>query len=70
MGGAMDLVSAPGSRVVVLMEHTQKGKSKIVPQCSLPLTGRQCVDLIITEKAVFKVRPLLRATVTRPSPRQ
>jgi len=54
MGGAMDLV-AGSPRVIVTMEHTAKGEHKVVSECTLPLTGKACVDLLITDHGVFSI---------------
>ncbi|HSD38182.1 MAG TPA: 3-oxoacid CoA-transferase subunit B [Rhodocyclaceae bacterium] len=52
MGGAMDLVTG-AKRVVVAMQHTAKGKAKIVRECSLPLTSARRIDIVVTDMAVI-----------------
>jgi len=54
MGGAMDLVAGV-KRIIVVMEHCAKdGNSKFIPECTLPLTGKNVVDMVITDLAVFQ----------------
>jgi len=55
MGGAMDLVASAKNIIVAMMHTNPKGESKLLPQCSLPLTGKRCVKKIVTEIAVLEV---------------
>ena len=66
MGGAMDLVTG-AKRVIVAMQHTAKGKPKIVKQCTLPLTSIRPVDLVVSEMAVIGF-PDGRATLLETGP--
>lgn len=68
MGGAMDLVAGV-KNVVVVMEHTTKeGEPKFLPACTLPLTGKGVVDLLITDLAVFRIDSKLGASLIELAP--
>src|SRR6201746_1570527 len=66
MGGAMDLATG-AKRVVVAMQHTAKGKPKILRKCNLPLTSMRAVDLVVTEMAVIAF-PDGKATLIETAP--
>ena len=66
MGGAMDLVTG-AKRVIIAMQHTAKGKPKVVNKCSLPLTSTRPIDLLVSEMAVIAF-PDGRATLLETAP--
>ncbi len=55
MGGAMDLVASAKNIIVAMMHTNPKGESKLLPACSLPLTGKRCVKKIVTDLAVIEI---------------
>jgi acetate CoA/acetoacetate CoA-transferase beta subunit len=66
MGGAMDLVSG-AKRVIVAMQHTARGATKVMKKCTLPITSTRPVDLLVTELAVIAF-PQGRATIVETAP--
>ena len=57
MGGAMDLVASAKNIIVAMQQVNKHGESKLLPECSLPLTGVKCIKKIVTELGVYEVLP-------------
>jgi len=57
MGGAMDLVASAKNIIVAMMHTNPKGESKLLPACTLPLTGMKCVKKVVTDLAVLDITP-------------
>ncbi len=56
MGGAMDLVASAKNIIVTMMQTNPKGESKLLPQCSLPLTGKNCIKRVITDLGFYEIK--------------
>ncbi len=57
MGGAMDLVASAENIIVAMQHRSRSGKSKLLPQCTLPITGLRCVKKVVTDLAVLEIAP-------------
>jgi 3-oxoacid CoA-transferase subunit B len=57
MGGAMDLVASAKNIIVAMQQVNKAGESKLLSQCTLPITGRKCVKKIVTEMGVYDITP-------------
>ena len=55
MGGAMDLVASAKNIIVAMMQTNPKGESKLLPTCTLPLTGKKCIQKVITELGYYEI---------------
>lgn len=56
MGGAMDLVAATDNIIVAMMQTNPKGESKLLPRCTLPLTGKKCITRVLTELGLYEIK--------------
>lgn len=56
MGGAMDLVASAKNIIVTMMQTNPKGESKLLPQCSLPLTGKKCIQRVLTDLGFYEIK--------------
>jgi len=56
MGGAMDLVAATDNIIVAMMQTNPKGESKLLPACTLPITGKGCIDRVVTDLGYYKIK--------------
>jgi len=63
MGGAMDLVAGVKRRIIVMEHANKRGDAKVIPACTLPLTGKHCVDMLITDLCVMQMDEATRRFV-------